>query len=184
MPETTTKPPVAEEEELEEKQAEPKAPSKLAGIIKIAVIILGIQIAVAAGAFMVVKSFIVPRVQSAASEKEGKKQTESEKAEETPREVKLIENIIINPAGTNGTRYLSTSIGLELVKTPEMEKLMEEKTPVIRDILIAILTSKTLEELSSPAGKEDVRNEISEKISVALEPHKVFRIYFVDYVLQ
>lgn len=96
----------------------------------------------------------------------------------------MTENIIVNPAETNGSRYLSTSLGLEHVKSEAIAARMQELTPVIRDIIIAVLSAKTLEELSSPSSKDGLRTEIMTKVNQAISPYKVDKIYFVDYVLQ
>ena len=178
---------------------EATAPEKKSGgFMKMLIAFAVIQIVLAAGAFFVVKMVFLPKIQagSAAPAAENKPNV---KAVESPKEIVLIDNLIVNPAGTNGTRYLSTSIGLEIEKNgaggEDKEESKEEGksgegdrmkklTPVIRDILIAILSSRTLEELSSVEGKEAVRKEILEKIQLALGDIKLSRVYFVDYVLQ
>jgi flagellar protein FliL len=195
--------PEAVKEKVEEaKGASPEAPAaekKSGGFMKMLIAFAVIQIVLAVGAFFVVKMVLLPKVQAnpaAAAEKKAEV-----KVEEKPKEIILIENLIVNPAGTNGTRYLSTSIGLEVEKeaAPEGGKSegegegegngaeggrMKQLTPVIRDILIAILSSRTLEELSSIEGKETVRKEILEKVQIALGEIKLSKVYFVDYVLQ
>lgn len=197
--------PEAVKEKVEEaKGASTEAPAaekKSGGFMKMLIAFAVIQIVLAVGAFFVVKLVLLPKVQAnpaAAAEKKAEV-----KVEEKPKEIVLIENLIVNPAGTNGTRYLSTSIGFEVEKeaVPEGGKSegegegegegkgaeggrIKQLTPVIRDILIAILSSRTLEELSSIEGKETVRKEILEKVQIALGEIKLSKVYFVDYVLQ
>ncbi len=185
MPDTATKEKIEDDEMMEDEKSEESAKSKKSGgMMQTAIIIALFQVVIAVGAYFFIKMAIAPHMKNVPASS-GQSQAEKSNAEsQGAREVKLIENIVVNPAGTNGTRYLSTSIGLELDKTPEGEKLMEEKTPVIRDIIIAVLTSKTLEELSSAEGKDNIRTEIQSKLSEAIAPVKVHRIYFVDYVLQ
>jgi flagellar protein FliL len=195
--------PEAVKEKVEEaKGASPDSPApekKSGGFMKMLISFAVIQVVLAVGAFFVVKMVLVPKMQAnpaAAVEKKAEV-----KVEEKPKEIVLIENLIVNPAGTNGTRYLSTSIGLEVEKETQAEESksegegegegkgaeggrMKQLTPVIRDILIAILSSRTLEELSSIEGKEAVRKEILEKVQIALGEIKLSKVYFVDYVLQ
>ena len=115
-----------------------------------------------------------------------------------PAQIHMIEDLVVNPAGTNGTRYLSASIGLEYARVIGSEKSTEtsgghgaaaaggmgNKEPVIRDILIAILTSKNIGQLSSAEGKEALRAEIMEKVNHEVAPDTVYKVYLVDYVLQ
>lgn len=194
--------PEAVKEKVEEaKGASPDTPAqekKSGGFMKLLIVFAVVQVVLAVGAFFVVKMVFLPKMHANPAVAEGHKA--EVKVEETPKEIILIENLIVNPAGTNGTRYLSTSIGLEVEKEEAASEgeggegegegkeagggRMKQMTPVIRDILIAILSSRTLEELSSIEGKETVRKEILEKVQLALGEIKISKVYFVDYVLQ
>ena len=186
MAETTAK--EKDKENVEEQAAAkaepgPKSEKKPNKFIKLAVMIGVFQIVMAAGAFAVVKMVIVPRA-LASAQRSSKKAGPSNAEKKELGEIYLIDNIIVNPAGTNGTRYLSTSIGLDVEKSEKAAEHIKSLTPAIRDILIAILSSKTLDELSSSEGKEVMRKQILDRIKQALAPEIVTKIYFVDYVLQ
>jgi flagellar FliL protein len=170
-------------EESEPKvEATEEQPKKSGGLLKTIIIFGVMQLILAAGAFATFKTIIKPRMAAAGEMKNGLK--ENKAAEIGSGEIFLVENIIVNPAGTNGTRYLSTSIGLEIEKNEKSAERMKELTPVIRDILIAIFSSKTLDELGSIEGKEIVRKEILERVNLASAPWHISKVYFVDYVLQ
>jgi flagellar protein FliL len=177
MPETATN-----EKQEETAKSEPAAETekKSSGFMKMVVVLGIMQVTLAVGAFFVVKMVVIPK--AAASTQKPVIKVVAEKKE--PGEIFLIENILVNPAGTNGTRYLSTSIGLELEKNEKAAERLKEMTPIARDILIAVFSSKTLDELGSTEGKEVVRKEILERINQAITPEKVTKVYFVDYVLQ
>jgi flagellar FliL protein len=172
-----------QEKALEEKpdeESEDQAPEEKkssGGLKKVLILFVGIQVLMAAGAFTLLKMYVVPRIQAANEEPVKEKKDER-------GQINLIENILVNPAGTNGTRYLSTSIGLEMSDFGDETDRFEQLTPVIRDIFIAILSSRTLEELSSIEGKEKLRDEILVQVNKAIRPDSVHRVYFVDYVLQ
>lgn len=166
------------EEELEDQAPEEKKSS--GGLKKILILFVGIQLLMAVSAFAFLKMYIAPKITAA--------KEEPVKEEKQKRgQIHLIEDILVNPAGTNGTRYLSTSIGLEMSDLGEEGEETDrfgDLTPVIRDIFIAILSSRTLEELSSIEGKEKLRDEILVQVNEAIRPDSVYRVYFVDYVLQ
>jgi flagellar protein FliL len=98
-------------------------------------------------------------------------------------EVFLIKDIIINPAGTNGTRFLMTTIGLE-VNGPEGMKEVEKKEVEARDVLNSILTSKGLEELADVQRRENLRDEITQKLSGLVKENTLRHIYFSKFIIQ
>lgn len=180
MPETAVQNREEMVEEQLDQESEGKTPEekKIPGGLKKALILfVGLQVLMAASAFVFLKMYLSPKIQ-AAYEKPAKSENEER------GQIHLIEDILVNPAGTDGTRYLSTSIGLETSDFSHETDRFEELTPIIRDIFIAILSSKTMAELSSIDGKEKLRGEILAQVNEAVKPDSVCRVYFVDYVLQ
>ena len=179
----TKKKVAAVEEPTETPEAPPKA--KSGGLKRIIIMVAGLQLVAAIGAFSFVKFYIAPKIVQSSEEPKVEKAAPKERGE-----IHLIENILVNPAGTNGTRFLSTSIGVETAKMAGEKKEgaeaegFKKTSPIIRDILIAILSSKTMEELSSIDGKARLRDEILTKLNQAVAPDSIFSVYFVDYVLQ
>jgi flagellar FliL protein len=180
----------------EESSEKPKAEKlKSGGLLQTVIMIAVTQIITLAGAFFFVKMYLVPKVT-----------VETEPVEEVvhqqerePSHIHMIEDLVVNPAGTNGTRYLSASIGLDYAKAIDSEESSHSsgghgatsagsglgtKEPIIRDILIAILTSKNIDQLSSAEGKEALRAEIMEKVNHEIAPDTIYKVYLVDYVLQ
>jgi len=120
------------------------------------------------------------------SDADGTAQEEQkQEAEEEPinTEMVLIDDIIVNPSGTGGTRFLSCSIGFEIV-TGEMTQNFEKRKPMIRDALITILGSKTLEQLSDAKEKEITRYQIKRRVEQLLNADELYGVYFTDFVLQ
>ena len=94
-----------------------------------------------------------------------------------------ISNIVVNPAGTGGSRFLSASFGFELASA-ELEREFRAREPVIRDALITILSSKTVQQLTDPKEKEIVRYQIKKRLSQLVETDDISGVYFTDFVLQ
>ncbi|MCX6826378.1 MAG: flagellar basal body-associated FliL family protein [candidate division Zixibacteria bacterium] len=145
-------------------------------------------VAVAAGYFVGTRlmgsSKKVDGKEAAAEDKPvaGKKVEKKDKAE-GPSTVYKMDDIIVNPSGTSGTRFLSVSVGFE-VGSPETAKLFEERQPLIRDALITILGSKTMEQLSDTKQKEITRYQIKKRIEQLLGIDDLAAVYFTDFVLQ
>jgi len=94
-----------------------------------------------------------------------------------------IEGIVVNPAATGGSRYLSTTIALELEDPASMDAFRSQEIK-IRDALISILSSKTVAELSDAQSRELIRRQILKYINQICQPEKADAVYFVDFVLQ
>ncbi len=94
-----------------------------------------------------------------------------------------IKDIVVNPAGTAGSRFLSVSFGFEL-GSKELMTEFESREPIVRDVLITILSSKTLAELTDAKQKEIMRVQIRKRLSQVLETEELAGVYYTDFVLQ
>ncbi len=90
---------------------------------------------------------------------------------------------IVNLLSENGTRFLKTTIDLEMDK-PELSAELDKKKPLIRDIIIRVLSSKTFEEVSTMKGKSRLKDEIVSKINDVLADGQIKNIFFTDFVVQ
>jgi flagellar FliL protein len=94
-----------------------------------------------------------------------------------------IDNIVVNPAGTGGTRYLSCGISFEMA-SPEDAKIFESKGAQVKDLLITILSSKTVDELADIAQRNQMRRQILAIVNRFLAPTQAKAVYLTDFVLQ
>lgn len=97
--------------------------------------------------------------------------------------VMAIKDIVVNPAGTAGSRFLSASFGFEL-QSEQAAKEFELREPVVRDVLITILSSKSLAELTDAKQKEIMRVQIRKRIAQVLQTEDLTGVYYTDFVLQ
>ncbi|MEL7833596.1 flagellar basal body-associated FliL family protein [Fodinibius sp. Rm-B-1B1-1] len=94
-----------------------------------------------------------------------------------------MKEIIINPADTNGQRYLLVQLSLELDNKDDLE-LIEEHRSKIRNNIIKYLSAKTVSELQGIKGKEDLRVELIQLINQAIDSRSVRNLYYSKYVMQ
>ncbi|GBD88083.1 flagellar basal body-associated protein FliL [bacterium BMS3Abin03] len=97
--------------------------------------------------------------------------------------VYLEEDVIVNPANTQGKRLLLTSIGFDL-KSEENKTAMKEKEIPIRDMIITTLASKTIDQLNSISFRDSLKSEISQKVKNLIPNLKVNKVYFSKYIIQ
>ncbi len=100
-----------------------------------------------------------------------------------PSDIYMLEDVIVNPAGTGGTRFLSVSIGFE-VGSDETYEMFDTREAIIKDALITILGSKTIQQLSDSKEKEITRYQIRKRIEHLLKVDDVSAVYFTDFILQ
>jgi len=89
----------------------------------------------------------------------------------------------VNLLSESGRRYLKVEMNLEL-EGEELSPELEQKKPVFRDIIIRILSSKSLEEISTSKGKEKLKEQIVSELNTRLKDGKVKNVYFTDFVVQ
>jgi len=106
-----------------------------------------------------------------------------EHKEDQPTELFMVNELVVNPAGTEGTRFLSASIGLETYSKTTLE-ILEKKEPLVRDALITILGSKTIDQLSDPKQKEIIRFQIKKRTEQLLQVDDLSAVYFTQFILQ
>ncbi len=165
--------------------------------LKRILIISGILLAQAAAAFLIQKSIFFPDTSAqakstesslvsdgatdTADHKDGKGSAKGEAV--SAAGVALLDEIIVNPAGTGGRRFLSTIVGLTL-SNPKSEAEIASKMPLLRDATISLLGSKTLDQLASLSYRDTLRQELQVSVNSLLTEAPVKGIIFSTYVLQ
>jgi len=79
--------------------------------------------------------------------------------------------------------YLKVKLDFEL-SIKELENELDSKNAVIRDIVIKILTTKSVEDLSTDRGKEEAIDEIINKLNHILNDGYIKNIYFTEFIVQ
>ncbi len=94
-----------------------------------------------------------------------------------------LDQFIVNLFSEDGSRYLKTTINLEL-SVQELATELDAKKPLIRDIIIKALSAKSYEEISTIAGKENLKDEIVANVNAVLKDGKINNVFFTDFVIQ
>lgn len=92
--------------------------------------------------------------------------------------------IVVNPAGTEGLRFLSTQVFLGL-SDPKVEEFITKfnLVPRINDTLVSILSSKTIADVD-PSRHSKLKEEIKKRLNKFLGENAVLEVYFNSFVLQ
>lgn len=93
-----------------------------------------------------------------------------------------IDDIIVNPAYTKGEQLLLSSVAFD-VPTEVTRKELEKKQILVKDMIISILSSKTINQLSNVTYKDTLRVEITNKLQSSFSDMKINRVYFSKYII-
>lgn len=84
---------------------------------------------------------------------------------------------------SDGRRYLRLVLQLE-VEDEEAKGEVERSMAQMRDRLIFLLSSKGVEEISSPQGKYQLQAEIGKSLNESFKYPRVERVYFTEFIVQ
>jgi flagellar FliL protein len=94
-----------------------------------------------------------------------------------------LEPFLVNLADKESRRYLKLKVELEVDREATAQEL-EKFTPNIRDALILLLSSKTYLDISSFKGKQQLKEEIMQRVAALPGGTKVSNVFFTDFVAQ
>jgi flagellar FliL protein len=94
-----------------------------------------------------------------------------------------IDNIVLNPAGSGGTRFLMVSATFEL-KDGSTEQLMKDHEPEIRDRILSLLGKKTVEDLTEPMLRDVIKKEVLDAVAPLFPKGAVRKVFFPQFVIQ
>jgi len=167
---------VEAEEGKEPEKPEKKSSKKLMVIIGVAVLLLG------GGGFAGWKFLLADK----ASGPEGESgQGTGAAAEGTPK-IAIIYDMkpfIVNLLGNQGKRYLKAKVDIE-VDSEETASELKDRQSQLRDAVLLLLAGKSFEDISSPEGKTQLRNELIGRINEHLKSGTIQNLYFTEFVVQ
>lgn len=109
--------------------------------------------------------------------------TDTTDAEQEYGSFTRLEGLVVNPAGSDGSRYLAVSIAFES-KQEGIRAEMEEKKVVIKDAILTLLSEQTAQELSDPDRRDELKTELIKETNTILNGGTIDRLYFTEFVLQ
>jgi len=169
----------------EETPAEEEVPKKKKGKLLIIILALVGVIVLAVGgvvAWLLTSAPDKEKKAGAHGEQDGEEAAHED--EHPPVYVKL-EQFTVNLADHES--YLQTEVQL-LVADPHVQDKISTRLPEVRDALIRLLSSKTVEDLSQPDGKDTLADEIKRDINHVLgikkEAEGVKKVLFGAFIIQ
>lgn len=100
-----------------------------------------------------------------------------------PAAVHTIENLVLNPARSGGTRFLMASVAFA-VRDQSGAELIVARDAEIRDIVIRTLGSRTVPELADMHARNEMKEEMRAEVARIIGQRTLIDIYFPQFVLQ
>lgn len=175
----------------------PAAPAGKGAALKAWLPALAILVLAPAGSFALAEFVLLPRLQArlaapvvaeaaeapAAEAAAGEKKGHGEKEGAAAGNYEFA-NVVVNLAGTMGTRYLKTSFVVTGVKNVSTKGLFEADKAKLTDITLNVLSSLSLADLEEPGSKNVLREKLVAAYNQALGKRVVEQVYFSDFVIQ
>ncbi|HEX3072734.1 MAG TPA: flagellar basal body-associated FliL family protein, partial [Ignavibacteriales bacterium] len=118
-----------------------------------------------------------------AKEETSSSEEEGSKASPSGNFIYTVNDVIINPAGTNGQRLMLTSIGFDMKSEAQLKKI-ETKEVVLKDAIISVLSRKTVSQLSNTMKRDSLKIEIMNDVKNRIPGLKINDLYFSKYIIQ
>ncbi|HNV73881.1 MAG TPA: flagellar basal body-associated FliL family protein [Gemmatimonadaceae bacterium] len=96
----------------------------------------------------------------------------------------LVDNLVLNPAGSGGARFLMLAAALEFSDAAMVEET-KARDAEVRDIVLRVMGARTVEELSEMSNREAIKKELADSLGTLFKKKKAIRrIYFPQFVIQ
>jgi len=124
-----------------------------------------------------------PAAASAKHEKKKEEKGEEGEGKKTDLSVYQLDNLVLNPAGSNGTRFLLLSVALE-VKDEASVAIVKAHDAEMRDMVLRLFGSKTAEAVSEASAREGLRTELRNSLNAMFPAGTIKKVYFPQFVIQ
>jgi len=177
---------VTEGEEQQEEGAE-EAPKK-GKLVPVLLLLVGLAGGAAGGLFVVGPALASDGAATAQQGEEGEEYPEDGQGEggddvEDESILYNLPNVLVNPAGTGGRRFLVVDLSLKMTSSDAALEV-EEREMEVRDVLIQLFGQKTVEELAAISAREPLKDEVAVALNELLVRGQVLSLFMPRFVIQ
>jgi len=176
-------------------QAAPAPTGLKAKLPLAAAVVIGLAIGAGSGAVIVgpmaakTMGYATPAPSASASadgehaEDDGEHAEDDSAAAGAPPAVLTLENLVLNPAGSGGSRFLLLTVSIEC-KDAAAVSTLQSRDAELRDVVLSSLGVKTVDELADIAGRDIIKESLTTALNERFGKKAVTRVYFPQYVVQ
>lgn len=101
-----------------------------------------------------------------------------------PPPLYTISDLVLNPAGSGGTRFLMLSVAFDMKDSAAID-ILKQRDAEIKDAVLALVGAKTVEQLAEVSAREPLKAEINTLVSTIVKQKKLIkRVSFPQFVIQ
>ncbi len=141
---------------------------------------LALAAGVALGALLIAPRVIQARAAHAVAASEEKADKEGERSKPA---VFRLDNIVVNPSGAQGARFLMATVAFEL-PDEKMAAAMRERESQIRDTVVATLESHSMDQLVAPGARDSIKRRLASAVAPFCPRPRKLRVYLPQFVIQ
>jgi flagellar FliL protein len=108
---------------------------------------------------------------------------EAKEGAATAVKVVNLENLVLNPASSGGSRYLLMSITIECSDDKSVADLTARDAE-LKDLILTTLSKKTVDELSDVSLRDGLKTELTTSLKERFGKKSVKQLYFPQFVIQ
>lgn len=97
--------------------------------------------------------------------------------------VLTLDNLVLNPSASGGTRFLLLTLAMECGDAAALATL-QSRDAELRDVVLSTLSRKTVDELVDVTQREAIKTELQTALNDRFGKKSVVRLYFPQYVVQ
>jgi flagellar FliL protein len=166
----------AETEAAASGEAAPATKKKPIGLI---MGLAGVAVGIAAGLFVV-----GPRLAGSKAPASAEASAEAPEGEAAkPGRVYQLENLIVNPAGSMGTRFVMATVAFA-VADDKAQKAISEHEVELRDMVTTLLGRLPLDSLTQPGARDMLKARIAELAAPVIGIRTPLKVYLPQFVIQ
>lgn len=119
------------------------------------------------------------------SKGEGEAGGEAKGGEGEGGEKKMVElaNIIVNPAGSQGSRFLMASVAVSIA-SEDAQKVLTDHEVEFRDKVTSILETQTMAQLTMPGARDSLKIKIAQAAGTIVGPKVPLKVFLPQFVIQ
>lgn len=168
-------------------------PARKPGLV-IGLLVVGLVLGGATGTFVVAPKLVPPVAPAAGdsaaehgaeAEAEGEhgKGGEAGEGEGSAPKMVTLENIIVNPAGSQGSRFLMTSVAFA-TEDEKLESSLRDRQVELRDRVTTVLEVMTMQQLTAPGARDTVKVRIQAMVVSMIGGKPKLKVFVPQFVIQ
>ncbi|MCS7176634.1 MAG: flagellar basal body-associated FliL family protein [Candidatus Kapabacteria bacterium] len=132
---------------------------------------------------VVLRTFVTPP-SGQSLQQHGHKEITAEATANVPTGVIVpVDDLVVNPRGSS-SRYVLVALGLEVANPKEGERLRRELMIPVRDRIMSVVSSYSVEELQTVGIRDSLRMRIRQELELLLPEIHLRNVYFSKFVIQ